>query len=64
MNDKWKLAKKLFRENRLEGIIGMKCSTSFQNPRASNSSDGIIFRRRTKNNADWTNHSTRIYGLK
>lgn len=40
MNDKQSLAKKLYRENKLDGVFSMKCSTNCENPRASN--DGII----------------------
>lgn len=42
MNNAWLLAKKLYRENKLEGVIAMKCSTLFENPRASRSAQGII----------------------
>lgn len=42
MNEKWKLAKQLYRENKLKGVISMKCSTNMKNPRASCHSSGII----------------------
>ena len=42
MNEKWLLAKKLYREKKLYGINSMKCSTLFQNPRASDLNNGII----------------------
>ena len=42
MNEAWLLAKKLYRENKLEGIKSMKCSTLYKNPRASNFDTGII----------------------
>jgi len=42
MNDKWKFAQQLYRENKLNGILSMKCSTAYKNPRATNHDDGII----------------------
>ena len=42
MNDNWILAKKLYRENKLESIISMKCSTNYNNPRASSLDEGVI----------------------
>ena len=42
MNEAWLLAKKCYRENKLEGITSMKCSTLYNNPRALQSNDGII----------------------
>ncbi len=43
MNDRWVLAKKLYRENKLDGVIAMKCSTNYESSRASNGSyEGII----------------------
>ena len=42
MNDSWLLAKKIFRENKLKGIISMKCSTVYPNPRASTNDNGVI----------------------
>jgi hypothetical protein len=42
MNEAWALAKKLYRENKLEGITSMKCSTAYENPRASTFDEGII----------------------
>ena len=42
MNEVWISAKKLYRENKLYGIKSMKCSTAYENPRASTLDDGII----------------------
>jgi len=42
MNDSWILAKKLFDNNELYGVISMKCSTAYKNPRASSKNNGII----------------------
>tara|TARA_Y100001958_G_C21213971_1_gene539458 strand:- start:1172 stop:1657 length:486 start_codon:yes stop_codon:yes gene_type:complete len=42
MNDAWSCTKKLFRENKLTDIISMKCSTAFENPRASTLDEGVI----------------------
>ena len=42
MNDSWMLAKKLYRENKLQDIMSMKCCTVKKNPRASSNSEGII----------------------
>ena len=42
MNDSWRNATKLFRENKLDGVISMKCSTNLDNPRASSLDKGII----------------------
>ena len=42
MDESWALAKKLYRENKLEGVINMKCSTAYENPRASRLDEGII----------------------
>ena len=42
MDEKWILAKKLYRENRLVGVSSIKCSTLFKNPRASSLSGMII----------------------
>jgi len=41
-NEKWKIATKLFRQNKLKNIISMKCSTNYNNPRASSLKEGII----------------------
>jgi hypothetical protein len=41
MNESWTLAKKLYRKGRLEGVVSMKCSTMYENARASGS-DGVI----------------------
>ena len=35
MNLKWSYAKKLYSEKNLTGVISMKCSTNYKNPRAS-----------------------------
>jgi hypothetical protein len=42
MNEAWFLAKKLYRENKLDGVKSMKCSTAYENPRAATSEKGII----------------------
>jgi len=42
MNEAWVLAKKLYRENKLDGVKSMKCSTACENPRASTLDEGII----------------------
>lgn len=42
MNEKWKLATKLFDDNELFGVISLKCSTRFKNPRASDNNTGVI----------------------
>jgi len=42
MNDSWRNATKLFRANKLDGVISMKCSTNLDNPRASSLDNGII----------------------
>jgi hypothetical protein len=42
MNEAWNIAKKLYIENKLDGIISMKCSTAYENPRASTLEEGII----------------------
>jgi len=42
MNEAWIIAKKLYRENKLIGVKSMKCSTSYENPRASTLEEGII----------------------
>lgn len=42
MNEAWLRAKTLYRKNQLEGIISMKCSTLYANPRASKLADGVI----------------------
>ena len=41
-NEKWKLAINLFREKKLNGIVSLKCSTSYENPRASSRDIGVI----------------------
>ena len=42
MNEAWVLAKKLYRENKLDGVKSMKCSTVYENPRADTLDEGII----------------------
>lgn len=42
MNEKWTLAKNIYRKNKLDGVISIKCSTAKINPRASSNDDGII----------------------
>jgi len=42
INKKWKLAQQLYRENKLNNVTSMKCSTSFRNSRASNLNEGVI----------------------
>lgn len=43
MNEAWVLAKKLYRENKLDGVNSMKCSTAVENPTRASSLDlGII----------------------
>ena len=42
INDKWDVAKQLYRDGVLLGVVSMKCSTARPNPRASNTISGII----------------------
>jgi hypothetical protein len=42
INESWLLAKKLFREQKLQGVLSMKCSTNYVNPRASTNNSIII----------------------
>ena len=42
MNEAWNIATKLYRENKLDGVKSMKCSTAYENPRASTLDEGII----------------------
>jgi hypothetical protein len=42
MNENWILAKKLYRENKLDGVVSMKCSTLYKNIRASPDDHVII----------------------
>lgn len=42
MNEKWAEVVSLYNENKLEGVIKMKCSTNRPNPRASESHKGVI----------------------
>jgi hypothetical protein len=53
----WEKAKGLYREDKLKGVSSMKCSTNFENPRASSQTDGIIilycnYSKRTKHVMD------------
>jgi len=41
MNEAWLIVKKLYRENKLEGVISMKCSTSYEYSNESHN-DGVI----------------------
>ena len=42
MNESWKMAKKLYRDNKLDGVTCMKCSTAYENHRASTLYEGVI----------------------
>lgn len=42
INEAWILAKKLYKENRLDGVTSMKCSTSCENPRAKSILSKVI----------------------
>lgn len=42
LSKKWKKAIKLYRDNKLEGVISMKCSTNYNDTRASDHSVGVI----------------------
>lgn len=42
MDVNWILAKEKYNENKLVGVISMKCSTNYVNPRASSGSSGVI----------------------
>lgn len=42
MNEAWILANKLYSVNELEGVISMKCSTKYINPRSNNNETGIV----------------------
>ena len=42
INDKWDVAKQLYRDGVFIGVVSMKCSTARPNPRASNTNSGII----------------------
>lgn len=42
MNEAWNITTKLYRENKLDGVKSMKCSTAYKNPRASTLDEGII----------------------
>ena len=41
MNEKWSVCKTLYKESKLNGVFSMKCSTSYDNSRAS-SKNGVI----------------------
>jgi len=41
-DEKWNHIKRLFRENSLNGVFAMKCSTGLDNPRASDKNTGVI----------------------
>ena len=43
MNNNWKLTKKLYNENALNGVVSMKCSTNKKNKNATNDNGIIIF---------------------
>ena len=42
MDENWIIAKELYDENKLVGVISMKCSTNYINDRASSNDNGII----------------------
>ena len=42
LDDAWSLAKTLYREDKLKGVVSMKCSTNYKNSRASTQNDGVI----------------------
>ncbi len=42
MNEAWVIAKRLYREDKLHGVTSMKCSTAFENSRASMLDEGVI----------------------
>jgi len=42
IDEAWKLAKNLHRNNKLDDIISMKCSTNYTNLRTTNHSDSVI----------------------
>jgi hypothetical protein len=42
MDENWAKAKKLYRKKVLDGVISMKCSTMFKNPRSADDSHGVI----------------------
>ena len=42
INDKWDVAKQLYRDGVSTGVVSMKCSTARPNPRASNPDSSII----------------------
>lgn len=42
INDSWSFATKLYRENNLADVLSMKCSTNYNNPRASRTDNSII----------------------
>jgi len=42
MNEKWKKSKELFRQEKLEGVEYIKCSTNYKSERASSNDLGLI----------------------
>jgi hypothetical protein len=42
LNAIWELAKTLFREQQLDGVLSMKCSTNFDNSRSTNQNEGVV----------------------
>ena len=42
MDIKWSQIKELYRNNELDGVTSMKCSTMYDNPRSSNKNTGVI----------------------
>lgn len=42
LNDKWCKVVSLFQQNKLKGIISMKCSTAYKNHRATSEDEGVI----------------------
>jgi len=42
LDELWIKISQLYQDGMLPGVISMKCSTNYKNPRASNQSDGVI----------------------
>jgi hypothetical protein len=42
INDAWMRSGQLFRDSKLLSVRSMKCSTNYENPRASNLNEGVI----------------------
>ena len=42
MNNKWKLIIKLYRKNKLNSIISLKCLTNYKNSRGTTIDNGVI----------------------